>query len=268
MIEGKRIVVTRAREQASSLSARLKELGATPIEFPVIQFTDPDSYAPMDEAIEQLNSYDWVIFTSVNGVDYFWRRLQQRGKGAADFANIKIGAIGPATAEAIEARSLKPHFIPSRFVAEGILEEISTQYNIVGKHFLLPRAAIARENLVEGLEQIGAIVKQVSAYNTVVGGAGDLTPSKLLDMLTAGEVDIVTFTSSSTVRNFAARLAIVSEKALPELLSNTTIACIGPITAGTAREYGLTVGLEATKFDIDGLVNTITRYFEPELAMV
>jgi uroporphyrinogen III methyltransferase/synthase len=264
MLEGKRIVVTRAKEQADGILASLKELGALPLEFPVIKFTDPDSYAPMDEAIENLGSYAWVIFTSVNGVDFFWRRLAKHGKGAEAFAGIKLGAIGPATAEALRARGLEPDFVPTRFVAEGILEEISAAYAVKGKKFLLPRAAIARENLVEGLEQLGANVTQISAYNTIVGGdsaSGELTPEKLVQMLEAGEVSAVTFTSSSTVRNFATRLTPVSQKPLPELMRNTLVACIGPITAGTAREFGLTVGLEAEEFTADGLVRGIREYF-------
>jgi uroporphyrinogen III methyltransferase / synthase len=264
MIEGKRIVVTRAKEQADGILAHLKELGAVPLEFPVIKFSDPDSYAPMDEAIENLSSYNWVIFTSVNGVDYFWRRMEKHGKGAEIFAGKKLGAIGPATADALRSRGVDPEFVPSRFVAEGILEEISAKYNIAGTRFLLPRAAIARENLVEGLEQLGATVTQISAYNTVVGGSdkpGELTPEKLIVMLEAWEIDAVTFTSSSTVRNFATRLAPVSQKSLPELMSRTVVACIGPITAATAREFGLTVGLEAQEFTADGLVQSMQEYF-------
>jgi uroporphyrinogen III methyltransferase / synthase len=264
MIEGKRIVVTRAKEQADGVLARLKELGAVPLEFPVIRFSDPDSYAPMDEAISNLPQYDWAIFTSVNGVDFFWRRLEKHGKGAESFSGIKLGAIGPATADALRARGLALEFVPSKFVAEGILEDINAKYAIKGKKFLLPRAAIARENLVEGLEQLGADVTQVSAYNTEVGGSGapgELTPEKLVQMLETGEVDIVTFTSSSTVRNFATRLAAVSTKPLPELLSNTTVACIGPITAGTAREFGLTVNLSAPEYTIDGLIAVIQDHF-------
>lgn len=256
---GKRVVVTRAGEQAANFVKRLTELGALAIEFPVIKITDPDSYAPMDNEIGRMEQYDWIVFTSVNGVDFFWRRLQKAGKDARSFANLRIAAIGPATADAVRVHGLEPDFVPSRFVAEAILEEIGA---VAGQKFLLPRAAIARENLIEGLEKADAHVVQVSAYNTIVGGdnrPGHTDAAKLVQMLEAGEIDVVTFTSSSTVRNFAARLASVSQTPLTELLKNTTVACIGPITANTARELSLQVGLEASEFTIEGLIKAISH---------
>ncbi len=264
---GRRIVVTRAREQAAEMLATLTNLGADALEFSVIKIVDPPSFEPMDSAIERLSTFNWAVFTSVNGVEYFWRRLKRAGKDARAFANLKICAIGPATAAALEERNIVPDMIPGRFVAEGILDDLG---DVSGQKFLLPRADIAREALVEGLEARGAVVENVVAYRTIAGGEegpGSASPADMVKWLEAGEIDIVTFTSSSTVRNFAARLRTSSDSSLPELLSRTTVACIGPITAGTARDLGLTVGLEAAEFTIDKLVETIVQHFS-DLATV
>ncbi len=257
---GKTIVVTRAQRQAGSLISRLEESGAKALEFPVIKIVPPESFAAMDNSIARLNSFDWVIFTSVNGVEYFWQRLEVLGKTAAAFENLKVCAIGPATADALTRRGVTPALVPQKFVAEGILEDLG---GVAGQRFLLPRAELAREALLEGLEAGGATVEQLVAYRTVVADAGgSLDAAQLVKLLEKGRVDLVTFTSSSTVRFFAARLAVVSEKPLPDLLSKTLVACIGPVTAGTARELGLRVGLAAPEFTIDHLVQAIVDYYK------
>ncbi len=261
-LEGKRIIVTRAKEQAGGFAATLAGLGAEVIEFPVIKIVDPASFEPMDTAIAGLAGFNWVIFTSVNGVDFFWRRLMLVGKDARALAHTKICAIGPATATALEERSIVPDLIPGRYVAEGILDHLPS--DLTGQKFLLPRADIARITLVEELEKRGAQVVNVVAYRTVAGGdqePGSMSATELVGLLEAGKIDLATFTSSSTVRNFALRLGTASPKTLPELLSGVTVACIGPITAGTAREFGLTIGLEAAEFTIDKLVEAIVNYF-------
>lgn len=259
---GKKVVVTRARQQASALLARLDALGAQTIAFPVIQIVPPESFAPMDSAITRLNEFDWVIFTSVNGVEYFWQRLEVFHKIASDLSGLKVCAIGPATAAALTQRGVIPALVPQKFVAEGILEDLG---RVAGQRFLLPRAELAREALLEGLEAQGAFVEQLIAYRTVVAdelSSGSFGAAELVKLLEQGQVDLITFTSSSTVRFFAARLAAVSDKPLPRLLSKTLVACIGPITAGTARESGLTVGLEAPEFTVDHLVQAILDYYE------
>lgn len=259
---GKKIVVTRARQQASALLARLNALGAETIEFPVIQIVPPESFAPMDAAISRLSEFDWLIFTSVNGVEYFWPRLEAAHKTASDLANIKVCAIGPATAAALTRRGVTPALVPQKFVAEGILEDLG---NVAGLRFLLPRAELAREALLEGLEAGGAYVEQLIAYRTVVAAEnspGSFGAAELVKLLKQGRIDLVTFTSSSTVRFFAERLAGVSDEALPRLLEKSVVACIGPITAGTARELGLTVGLEAPEFTVDHLVQAIVAYYD------
>jgi uroporphyrinogen III methyltransferase/synthase len=258
---GRKIVVTRARQQASTLLAKLDALGAETIEFPVIQIVPPESFEPLDKAIARLDRFDWVIFTSVNGVEYFWQRLEALDKTAA-LSGLKVCAIGPATATALTQRGITPALVPQKFVAEGILEDLG---RVAGQRFLLPRAELAREALLEGLEAQGAFVEQIIAYRTVVAdktSSGSFGAAELVKLLELAQVDLVTFTSSSTVRFFAARLADVSTQPLPRLLSKTLVACIGPITAGTAREFGLTVGLEAPEFTVDHLVRAIISYYE------
>jgi uroporphyrinogen III methyltransferase/synthase len=214
----------------------------------------------MDEAISRLNSFDWVVFTSVNGVDHFLRRLKLAGKDARAFGQAKICAIGPATAGALEAANLKADFVPSKYVAESILDEIG---QVKGQKFLLARADVAREALYEGLIARGAEVEQVTAYRQVQGGnehsPSETGPAELVKWLEAGEVDVVTFTSSKTVKNFGARLATVSDRPLPQLLEKTLVACIGPITSATARDLGVRVDVEAEEFTIDKLVETVVR---------
>ncbi|HEX8681449.1 MAG TPA: uroporphyrinogen-III C-methyltransferase [Ardenticatenaceae bacterium] len=248
---GKRIVVTRARAQASELSEALRDLGAEPIEVPAIRITEPeDGYAALDAAIAELESYDWVVFTSINGVDHFWQRLRAAGRDSRVLGRARVAAIGTATAEALETRGIVADVVPEQFVAESLLDALSGE-EIAGKRFLLPRADIAREALYKGLQAAGARVTEAHAYRTLVGepDAGALAT------LDEG-VDIITFTSSSTVRNFVEQVG--AERA-QRLAANATIAAIGPITASTARELGLRVDFEAEEYTVAGLVQAIVR---------
>ena len=255
---GRRVVVTRAREQASALSERLRELGAEPIEYPVIAFAPPEDLGPLDAAIAELDRYDWIIFTSTNGVRYFCERLAATGRAPSDLHSIRIGAIGPATAAAVRGAGLQPAFVPDEFVAEAVIAQIG---DVAGHRILLPRADIAREALVGGLEAKGAAVDQVVAYRTVLGESR----TDVVRLLRQRAIDAVTFTSSSTVKNFFTRLA---ESGLPAgearaLLAGVTIAAIGPITARTAREYGLQVEIEAEQYTIPGLVDALVQALRP-----
>lgn len=245
---GKRVLVTRSREQASVLSERLMELGAEPVEFPVIQIVPPDDYSPLDEAIRRLSLYDWIIFTSVNGVKAFIARLKTQGKDIRALAGLKICAIGPATAEELSRYCLNVDYVPEKYVAEAIVEEIG---DVEGQRILLPRSDIAREMLAVGLAKAGAEVDEVVAYRTVLG---DPPEEAIKSMLLAGEVDIVTFTSSSTVRNFG---TMMEDGDFAEILKGPLVACIGPITARTARELGIKVDVVAEEYDIKGLVKAI-----------
>ncbi len=255
---GKRIVVTRAREQASVLTERLRELGAEPIEYPVIGFAPPEDLRPLDDSVANLGRYDWVIFTSANGVRYFVERLTAARQTSSALRDIRIGAIGPATAAAALAAGLQASFVPDEFVAEAVVAQIG---EVAGRRILLPRADIAREALVAGLEAKGAVVDQVVAYRTVLGEPG----VDVVRMLRDRAIDVVTFTSSSTVKNFFVRLQ--ESGLLPDevrrLLDGVTIATIGPITAGTARDYGLKVAIEAEQYTIPGLVAALVQALGP-----
>jgi len=253
---GKRIVVTRAREQASALSEQLRDAGAVPIEYPVIAFAPPADWAPLDGALRELDGYDWVIFTSVNGVRYVMERMQVLRVDVTKLDNKKLGAIGPATAAELEQAGLRAQFVPGEFVAEAVIEQIG---DVQGQRILLPRADIAREVLVDGLQAKGAMVDNVVAYRTVLGEA----PGDVVGMLRNQQIDAVTFTSSSTVKNFFARLeqSGVDNDTARDLLASVTVAAIGPITAQTARDYGLNVAIEADKYTIDGLVSALVEAF-------
>ncbi|GAW29975.1 uroporphyrinogen-III C-methyltransferase [Carboxydocella sp. ULO1] len=248
---GQRIVVTRAREQASSLTSKLEELGAEVWEFPAIEITDPLDFGPLDQAINELQSYNYIIFTSVNGVERFFRRLWQQGKDVRELAGIEICAIGPKTRDEIERRGIRCSFIPEEYRAEAIVEVLK-QTDLAGKRVLLPRADIARKVLPEELRKLGAEVTEVDAYRTVAGSGDKALLRRLLQEKT---ISWVTFTSSSTVKNF---IKLLGED-YQELLQAVKLASIGPITSQTARELGLTLTVEAREYTIDGLVTAIVE---------
>jgi len=248
---GKRVLVTRARAQASALSRRLRSLGAEPVEFPTIRIVPPEDWGPLDQAVAELAAYDWVIFTSVNGVDFFWQRLERAERDARALAGVRLAAIGPATAGALKHHGLQADLVPPRYVAEAILDEIGP---VAGQRILLPRADIARPALVDGLQAAGAHTDEVAAYRTVLGSAEDAASIK--ESLIEGEIDLITFTSSSTVRNFIAILD--GAPALPE---QTTVACIGPITAKTAHRFDLPVQIVASEHTIEGLIEALVEHF-------
>ncbi|MBN1262445.1 MAG: uroporphyrinogen-III C-methyltransferase [Anaerolineae bacterium] len=254
---GRRVLVTRASAQASRLSAQLRQVGANPVEFPTISINPPEDWGQLDAAIERLSTYDWVIFTSANGVRFFWERLEQAGKDARAFAGVRLAVIGPATAEALKQHGLQADLMPEKFVAEAILEAFG---QVKGQHILLPRADIARETLAEGLVEAGAQVDEIDAYHT---GPGETDKAEeIRRMVAAGDIDVITFTSSSTVRNFVAALA-----PLPDLPESLTVACIGPITADTAREVGLPVHVVAEDYTIDGLVESLVHHFAKSIPL-
>jgi uroporphyrinogen III methyltransferase/synthase len=252
---GRRIVVTRAREQASDFKAKLEELGGSCIEFPTIEVVPPPSWAPLDEAITALSEYDWIIFTSVNGVRSFMGRMQAAGHDARALHGIRLAAIGPKTAEALEAVMLRPDLVPSEYRAEAILEALSGD-NVSGKRFLMPRAMVAREILPEKLRERGARVDVVPAYQTVLP---ERDAQKVRSLLTDGRIDCVTFTSSSTVSNF---FAMVGKEEFERCKEKTVIACIGPITAETAAGFGLKTDVMPSEYTIGGLVEALVDHFK------
>ena len=272
-LTGKRILVTRPRAQAADLCDKLASLGAEPILFPTIEIAPMDDYSALDQAIAALDKYQWIIFTSVNGVAAFWDRLTV--VGASLVPALKIASIGPATAQALEKRGVRATFIPEEYVAEAILEGMG---DVNGQWILLPRAEIAREALAEELRRRGAIVHEIAAYRTLPAAPD---PHGLTELRRG--VDVITFTSSSTVRNFVALLSgstkyidaanyrRMGHNGIPmPSLNRAIIACIGPITAQTAREAGLPVDVMARReaYTTDGLVAALVEYFShPELQL-
>lgn len=250
---GKKVLVTRTRRQASAIVRLLEEEGAEAIEFPTIEIVPPDSWDEMDNAIENLGLYDWIIFTSVNGVEFFFKRLKIKKKGLTELKGIRIATIGEQTGRAVENRGLRVDIIPYEFSAEGVVESFR-EIDIKGKQILIPRAKEAREVLPIELQKMGAKVNIAAAYKTEKPN-----PEKVEEMkerLRGGEIDVVTFASSSTVRNF---LSIFGEDR--ELLLKSTIACIGPITAGPLREIGIEPQIVPKKYTIEELVRSIVDYF-------
>jgi uroporphyrinogen III methyltransferase/synthase len=247
-----RVLVTRPRSKAQETAARLRELGAEPLVFPTIAILPPESWQPLDGAVTRLSDryYDWVIFTSTNGVRFFWQRLEKAGLDARALGGVRLAAIGPVTANALAARGLRADLVPQQYVAEAILDEIIP---VRSDHVLLPRADIARPDLADGLRDAGAEVDEVEAYRTVPASRGEA--DRVREMLAAGEIDVLTFTSSSTVRNFAAAV-----EPLPELPDRMVVACIGPITASTATEVGLPVHVSAEDHTIPGLLDALVDH--------
>jgi uroporphyrinogen-III synthase len=258
-LRGTRILVGRARHQAGSLSSSLRGLGARVIEIPFIQIRKPQSFASIDGALKNLKSYDWLILTSANGVEAMWERVRKLRITRADLRHLRIAAIGPATKRAMVKHGLKVKMVPEEYVAESVVEGLKNKVN--GKRVLLVRAKVARDVIPDSLRQAGAQVDVVEAYETVV-------PEKSKPRLRALMKDkqlrphVVTFTSSSTVKNFADLLGSPSAA----MLKGIQFASIGPVTSATLRELGLPVSVEAREFTMGGLIRAIViaRYAEPE----
>jgi len=255
-LSGRRIAITRPAAQSRTLIAQLQALGAEPLVCPAIVIAPLADYSALDAAIARLAGYDWLIVTSVNGVHALLARMGEVGADQAALQRLKLGAIGPATAQALAHYGLHAEFMPTAYVAEAILDEIG---DVAEQRILLPRADIARELLAIGLRDRGAQVDEIAAYRTVPGdGAAELARH-----IEANAVDAITFTSSSTVRytlDGLEQIGIAREKGVT-LLSQIVIVCIGPITAATARDEGLRVDAVAQQFTSDGLVAALVEWF-------
>ena len=251
---GKRIVVTRAREQASDFAERLRTLGAEPIEFPLIQTAPPpDAYAALDAALADLKTYTWVCFASAPAVRAVFDRLRALGRDARAFGDVQIGAVGPATSEALRGGGLAADFQPSLLTGAALADELPG--DLTQARILVPRALEGDESLVSVLQTRGALVDAVPAYQTLLDGANaELVRARLA----AGTIDAVTFTSSSTVKNFASALST-------DLPPSVAVACIGPSTAKTAEEIlGRAPDVVADTHTVDGLLAALTAYFAPQ----
>jgi len=258
---GHRVVVTRARAQAGELSSELERLGAVVYAFPTIEINPPEDFGPLDAAIRDLDSFGLIVFTSVNGVEAFLERLWHHGLDLrAVPRDAKVAAIGPATAERIRGAGLRVDVIPEEYRAEALIEALGT-YSLAGERVLIPRAKVAREILPEKLREAGAEVVVPPAYESLPSSEGK---EELSLRLQTGEIDCVTFTASSTVENFVG--AFGAEEAA-RLLAESRVACIGPITADTARKRGLRVDAEAKEYTIPGLIEAVTGLLAADQAM-
>ena len=250
---GKRVLVTRSRTQASRLIELLGDLGAEAVELPSIEIGPLDDYGELDQALASAADVSgrWMIFASVNSVEYVWERLRALGKDARYFAGATVGAIGPATARALLERGIEPDFVPRRSVSEEVIAELSG-LDWDGRLVMLPGSVIGRDALAHGLGGLGADVRRVSAYRNV-------RPEGIEERARAAferGIDVVTFTSSSTVRNLVDILG-----AERHLLESSAIACIGPITSTTAEELGLTVDIVASEHNVEGLADALVGHF-------
>jgi uroporphyrinogen III methyltransferase / synthase len=251
---GRRIVVTRARAQASDLIQRLADLGADCLQAPTIRVTAPEHWEPLDAAIADLRRYDWIVFTSVNGVDFFFERLAAAGQDVRALSHIHTASIGPATARRLRCHGLNTDILPETYQAESVVAAFS-RHPLNDVQILLPRARQARTILPEELRRMGAIVDEVTAYQTV---QSDENAEQMLAALREGTIDMVTFTSSSTATNFR---ALLPDATAEQLMQGVTVACIGDITAESARKLGFKVDIVADVFTIDGLCDAIVNHY-------
>lgn len=250
---GRRIAVTRAREQASELVRELEALGAEVVSAPTIRIEPLPDLEPLRRALARLAQYRWVVFTSQNTVPVVFDRLETWGLSLHDFTGRRIAAIGPATAEALAARGVRVDVLPEGYVAESLVEALAAHDDVRGARILIPRAETARDALPEGLRSRGAVVDVIPVYRTLpVLSDGASLAGEIL----AGRIDVVTFTASSTVRYFVE--SVGAEAAASGRFRG---AAIGPVTAATAREYGIPVTIEALEYTTAGLVDALVQYF-------
>ncbi len=252
---GKRIVVTRSRDQASVFAEKLIDLGATTIEFPTIDVVPPSSWDELDGSIHSIESYNWIIFTSANAVKFFMDRLRGLGKDLRMLKGISLCTVGPKTAEALESYGLRADLVPTEFKAEGVLAALGG-VAVKGLKFLIPRAKVAREIIPDKLRELGADVTVATAYENVKPVADVERTKKLFENR---KIAAVTFTSSSTVHNF---IEILGQKEYKTLMQGVVVACIGPVTAKTAEEYGLKIDIMPKEYTIPALVAAMAEYFK------
>jgi uroporphyrinogen III methyltransferase/synthase len=252
---GKRIVVTRSRGQASVFAEMLIDRGATTIEFPTIDVVPPTSWDELDGAIGKIEHYNWIIFTSANAVRFFMERLRALGKDLRMLKGVNICTVGPKTAEALEAWGLRADLVPEEFKAEGVLAALGG-IKVKGQKFLIPRAKVARELIPDKLRELGADVTVATAYENIKPVADLERVKKLLE---EKKISVVTFTSSSTVHNF---VEILGQKEYKTLLAGVIVACIGPVTAKTAEEYGMHTDIMPKDYTIPAFVDAMVDFFK------
>ena len=253
-LTGRVILVTRAREQAAGFAALLEEAGGRVLLVPTIAIEPPASWEPLDAALDRAAQYEWAVFTSVNGVEMVRRRLAQSGRGSDVLGSCRTAAIGPATAEALRAWGLRPAVVPEEYVAESLVDRLRPEI-ARGDRVLLARAAETRDVLVRELRSLGAIVDEVPAYRT---RAAREQAAGLRAALAERRVHVVTFTSSSTVKNFC---TLFARAELARLMEGVTVASIGPITKATAAGFGLDTHIMPIEYTVPALAGAIVAYF-------
>jgi uroporphyrinogen III methyltransferase/synthase len=249
---GRGVVITRPEPQADEMAEMLRNEGARVIRFPTISIAPPESWDELDATLANLGAYQWIIFTSANGVRFFFQRLREIGRDVRDLKGIGVCAIGPATADSIERLGIRVDIVPDEYVSEGVVKAF-TGIDLRGKRVLLPRAVVARDVIPEGLEKLGAAVDVVTAYRTVNSGR---KKSEIESLINKGEIDVVTFTSPSTVIHF---IEIMGRDYL--LPPKVKIACIGPVTVAAARKAGFEVDIVQETYTVPGLVESLLEYF-------
>jgi uroporphyrinogen III methyltransferase / synthase len=247
-LTGVTIVVTRPNSQGKALASALSIRGALAVCIPTITIADPDDFAPIDRAIGALETYDWLIFTSRNGVERFLDRVESRGRRSM-LGGLRVAAVGPATAASLTSRNLDVSVVPENFVAEGLFDALSAADSLIGARVLLPRAAIARDALPDALRAAGAIVDIVDLYQTKVA---ETSREPLVALVESRGIDFAVFTSSSTAKSFVELVGI-------DRARKTRAICTGPVVASTARELGLPVALELPAYSVDAIVSGTER---------
>jgi uroporphyrinogen III methyltransferase/synthase len=261
-LRGRTVVITRALAQSAEFAAELERYGARVVACPTIEIVEPESFAPLDEAIEHLYGYDWIVFTSANGVDFFMRRLEARGRDAAELDDVHVCAVGAATADRLRDARVHVDVVPGEFKAEGVFDALANylggRERLARLNFLIPRAAVARDYLPRALEAAGARADAVAAYRTVPPRTTGR--ARVEALIVGGAVDCITFTSASTVANFA---QLFDTRDLGELLRDVSVACIGDITARAAADYNLATDIQPAEFTTRALARAIAAHFAP-----
>lgn len=252
---GRRIVVTRAREQAGDLISMLEDLGAEAIAMPAIRIAPPEDDAALDAACDAADSFDWIVFTSVNGVEHFMRRFLER-RDVRDLKGVHICTVGTETAASLARYGLRVDLTPDEYRAEGIVAALTAHEAVAGQRFLLPRGQLARELIGDALRSAGAEVEEVVAYRTLPGSESG--GQEVYRMLLDRRIDVVTFTSASTVRNF---VQMLGADQTVDLLRTTAVAVIGPVTAETAQQLGIAATIMPEKYTVTALVQALVDHF-------
>jgi len=256
---GKRVLVTRPKDQGMALVERLEAMGAEAIEAPMIHILPPDDYGPLDEAAARASDFDWIVFSSVNAVDAFMARLLAGPMDVRVLGGVRLCGVGPATAEHLARHGLKVDLTPQEYRADAILRALAERGGVAGRKILLPHADIGRELIADELRKQGADVTEVVAYRTVDVEADREGEPDVYRMLLERTIDVVTFTSASAVRNF---VRVLGAEPAADLLRATVVACIGPVTAEAAAQANITTTIQPANYTIPALVDAIAKYFE------